>query len=51
MSDVGLGCEKGTDVSGGILFAEKCLLAITDLAQNKLGEDQLLDAMTTEQKS
>ncbi len=48
VSDVGLGCEKGKEVSSANLFAEKCLKAITNLVQNKLGEDQLLDAMTTE---
>ncbi len=48
MSDVGLGCEKGKEVSCGTSFAEKYLKAITDLVQIKLSEDQLLDATTTE---
>ncbi len=30
------------------VFADKYLKGITDLAQNKLGESQLLDTMTTE---
>ena len=48
VSDVGLDCEKGKEVSSGNLFADKCLKGITDLAHNNLGEGQLLDAMTTE---